>query len=118
MSPTLDTKPDDSPHFLIVGPFDPDDETDRFDVEHPADCPASDRQDGFYVDYDCEVAMHVEHEGIDTYFIHADDPAKGWDQDRVTTGRHEIEAWSIRHPAGPWGSEEWSAGLRLVEEAS
>ena len=112
-------------HFLIVGEFDPDD-PDLFDIEHSADCPVRTYlAAGYYPveEYTCEVQMHLDTAGLDEYFRHADDP-DGLEQhnahaEPVGPGRHAIEAWTQRHPAGPWGSEEWSSGLCIAKgEAS
>jgi len=105
-------------HFLVVHEFDPASD-EWFDVEHPDDCPLRE----WFLDapgalpelvLDCDVAM----DGIDTYFRHADDPDPDpWYREAVVpvpVGRHEIEAWFHRAPAGPWGPEEWDGGLRLV----
>lgn len=110
-------------HILIVGPFDPDDATDRFDVEHPADCPQSARYSGpdgeDINDYDCAVGVCIADGGIDCYFAHADDDTvTSAYVERVPEGRHLIEYWSIRHPGGPWGPDEWDGGVRTVEHVA
>jgi hypothetical protein len=103
-------------HFLVVQPFDPDNDDDQFDIEHP-DCPVQTYLAPDYPveEYACDVQMELDNAGIREWFIHADDPEQASpNQERVTTGRHEIEYWTVRHPGGPWGSDEWSAGLGLV----
>lgn len=107
-------------HVLVVGPFDPDDATDRFEVEHPDSCPESPRYSlpgGLEISgYDCAVGVYIDDAGIDCYFAHADDPARdiGY-AERVSEGRHPIEHWSLHHPGGPWGPDEWDGGLRTVD---
>lgn len=124
--PQISTTPTSpSVHWLVVGEFDqfnPDDDTDRFDVEHPDDCPQSLRYTGApgipdVLGYDCGVGVYIESDGFDTYFQHVDDPEKDtWYAERVAPGRWQIEVWSETHPGGPWGPTEYSGGLRLVHE--
>lgn len=110
-------------HWLVVGEFDPDDDTDLFDVEHPDGCPQSERYpaEGEYpavFDYDCHVGVVIACDGFDGFFQHADDPEKdGWYTERVGPGRHAIEGWSETHPGGPWGPTEYSGGIRTCEPA-
>lgn len=107
-----------SDHYLIVGPFDPDDDTDRFDVEHPADCPTIkmyDSPEGPVLVENCGVGYHVDAAGIDGWFQHADDPApSGYRLERVPAGRHRIEARSdtVRYA---YGVVEHDGGLRVAE---
>lgn len=108
-------------HFLVVAPFDPGDETGRFDVEHPPGCPVINQGDDKHpvLVENCGVGFHVDYYGITEYFVHADDddsPDTG--RERVLTGRHEIEAWHEVH-RGP-DYVEHSAGLRIrsAREAS
>lgn len=107
-----------SSHVLVVGPFDPDDDIDRFDVEHPVDCPVEHLgpPEHPYCIHTCGVGYHIEATGIAEWFIHADDPAPaGRYQIRVPTGRHGVETWSEMRPAGPWGPAEWDGGIELAD---
>lgn len=33
--------------------------------------------------------------------------------EHLEPGVYEVTYWYQRHPAGPWGSEEWDAGLNV-----
>jgi hypothetical protein len=106
-------------HFLVVAPFDPANDDDLFDVEHPDDCPRVDLgapvefHPAWY--YSCAVSFHLD-EGITAYFHHVDDPdADDWTEP-VGPGRHAIEAWSSFSPGGPWGGPEWDGGIQLAED--
>lgn len=107
-------------HFLVVAPFDPDDDTDRFDVEHPDDCPrlVVDRgPDGEPVTVEnCAVGFYIGEYGVTEYFCHIDDVDGDRGQEKVAPGRHEIEAWHEvhRHPE----YTEYDAGVRLVPQDS
>jgi hypothetical protein len=103
------------PHYLVVQPFDPDDDTDRFDIEHPS-CATEEIYGGAAVHYTCAVEAHVEAAGIDGYFRHADDPHGDLRRTPVGVGWHRIEAWqeAVRTLAGM----EYNAGLQLADGAS
>lgn len=110
---------DPVPHVLIVEPFDPDDDTDRYEIEHPANCPTiatHTSADGQHVawEYRCAVAHYEYEEGVSGFFRHADDPAPDDPYlPAVGVGRHLIEAWhrALRHVDGT----EYEGGLRLAE---
>lgn len=108
-----------SAHFLVVEPWDPDGEPgDLLSVEHPADCPSEivdHSPSGPIVALTCAVQYHIDGEGLDYTFAHADDPGAPPGVERVAPGRHEIEAWSWVTPGGPWGPTEYDGGLRLAE---
>jgi hypothetical protein len=94
-------------HFLVVEAFDPDDDTDRFTIEHPARCAT--------LDMPCHVG-HYEEDGIGSYFRHADDVDAFADWlPAVPVGRHAIEGWTKK--VG-WEFTEYDGGLRLVEGAA
>lgn len=102
-------------HWLVVLPWE-DDCPDLLQVEHPDDCPVVDLGEGG-LELGCAVEFYVGEYGLEEYFVHVDDEdAFNYDYtDKVAPGRHAIEYWEVRHPAGPWGPAEYDAGLRLVE---
>lgn len=103
------------PHFLVVGRFNPDDATDRFDIEHP-DCATEEIYGGRATRYTCGVEAHTEAAGIDGYFRHADDPDGNLRLTPVAVGRHRIEAWheTVRTLNGT----EYDGGLQLAGDDS
>lgn len=101
-------------HFLVVYDFDPEFD-DWYEIEHPDDCRSRLAKQW----YACGVEHYEGEEGIGSYWRHADDPDPyDHNAEPLKPGRYEIEVWHKRHPAGPWGSEEWDGGLRLTEAAS
>ncbi|HEY4377853.1 MAG TPA: hypothetical protein VGM93_11880 [Acidimicrobiales bacterium] len=100
-------------HFLVVEAFDPDDDTDRFEIEHPADCPTESIYEGRLLVHRCHVALH-EDNGITEHFRHADDPDPfDTGSEPVGVGRHPIEAWTEK--ISGWESTEYRGGLRLTD---
>jgi hypothetical protein len=108
-------------HYIVVEPWEPDVDPDELiQVEHPADCPtivryAGDGEHPDVVELNCDVGFYVGEHGLSEYFVHADDEDANDYAERVGPGRHEIEAWHVTHPGGPWGATEYDAGLRLAE---
>jgi len=102
-------------HWLVVREWDPED-PDVMDVEHPDDCPRVDLGEGGW-EYGCAFEFYIGEYGYSQYFVHVDDEdAFGYEYtDKIAPGRHAIEYWDVRHPAGPWGGAEWDAGIRLAE---
>ena len=95
-------------HVLHVEPFDPDDDTDRFTIEHPTRCGL--------LDLMCHVGHYEGDCAITEFFRHADDPDP-FDKHlpAVGVGKHLIEGYTVQTRAnGPWGAAEWNGGLRLV----
>jgi hypothetical protein len=107
-----------SAHYLIVGEYG---DEDLFDVEHPETCPdvviyEGDDEHPDVTDKNCMVGWLIRQSGIEGFFQHADDPAPdGYDQVRVSAGRHAIAPWETRHYSHYYGSHEWNAGLDLAE---
>lgn len=99
-------------HVLHVGPFDPDDDTDRFTIVHPARCETLDLQ--------CHVGYYEDTDNIADFFRHADDPDPiAPHLPTVGVGEHLIEGYTVQTRCnGPLGAAEWDGGLRLVGEAS
>lgn len=113
-------------HVLIVSEYDPD--GDHFEVRHPEGCPVetmdilsgeSEKPVAHYVlSYECAVGDLVSQVGLETYFVHADEPEESrWNTpEKVGVGEHAIEAWEVRYAGVPGYTEtEWDSGLRLVE---
>jgi hypothetical protein len=99
-------------HYLVVAPFDPDDDTDRFEIEHPAGCPTELIYDGRVLVYQCHEALE-EDNGITEYFRHTDDPDPTDPHTQpVGVGRHPIEAWVEK--INGWEFTEYRTGLALV----
>ena len=112
-----------SAHFLVVHPWDEDAEpSDLIEVEHAADCPTEvldwRAPDGQPVTaYNCAVQFCLDDCGLDEWFVHADaPPVHGRHVERVSPGRHEIEAWDIRYQTEC--GVEYDGGLQLVERAA
>ncbi len=105
-------------HWLIVGPFDPDDDTDMLRIEHSGECSIN-RCGGFYEDveeWSCHVGFYEEQDGVTGWFCHADDPelfVNG--RTVVPVGRHLIEAWSEKVEF--YWATEYNGGLRLAGAA-
>jgi hypothetical protein len=111
-----------SGHYLVVQPWEADVD-DLIEVEHPVDCPTIVRYEGDgdhpdAVDLNCAVGFYIGEYGVSEYFTHADDPDGPGGGEPVGVGRHEIEAWHVVHPGGPWGATEHDAGVRLVEDGA
>jgi hypothetical protein len=109
-----------SAHYLVVEPWESDAE-DLIQVEHPSNCPAivthaGDGEHPDVVEPNCAVGFYIGEYGVGEYFTHADDPDGLGGGEPVKVGRHEIEAWHVVHPAGPWGATEYDAGVRLVDQ--
>lgn len=99
-------------HVLVVAD-EYDEDGGGLDIEHPPGCPTVQAFSG--VDQiDCPIANEVYNSGLEMHFRHRDDPEKWPYAEYLAPGRYEIELWLERHPAGPWGPEEWSGGLRTV----
>lgn len=102
-------------HYLLVGSIDQDTGTPYWSIEHPAGCPTVVRavtpEGEEITDPACVVGSHISNAGIDSFGVELSD----WPSALPTTpGRYRIESWSDRFPSGPWGGEEWSAGLALI----
>jgi hypothetical protein len=117
-------------HVLVVGEY--SEHGDHFDVRHPEGCPVetmdilSDESEKpvahYLLSYECAVGEIVSQVGLETYFVHADEPE---DPDpwrtpvKVGVGRHDIVAWEHHYSGVPGYSEpEWESGLALAEETS
>lgn len=102
-------------HWLVVAD-EYDDDGGGLELEHDPRCPIVQQYEG--VDqYDCAVAFEVHNCGLEFFFHHRDDPDSWPYAERLDPGRYEIEVWSERHAAGPWGPEEYEGGLRTVSDS-
>lgn len=110
-------------HVLVVAPFDPESDDDRFDVEHSPDCPllhVDDDEDGNPILIEnCGVGFHLDQYGFTAYFLHADDQDSiDTGQQRVPAGRHEIELWTERIGGSCGLPVEWNSGVCLAAPAT
>ena len=99
------------PHVLVVS-------EDHIEVEHPAECPQVEQQDGHVLAYHCGVAWELDNYGMSEFFRPDEEDMTGGGATVLIPGRYLIE-WHqevYRHPEYPPEYDSW---IRLLypEEA-
>jgi hypothetical protein len=98
-------------HWLVI--LEPGED---YEIEHEPECPTEvyvidPRAGGGEVRiHTCLVGALLHEAGLEVL-----DGAPGEDWRKLSAGRYEIEGWTQRSPSGPWGPEEWDAGIMIVE---
>jgi hypothetical protein len=104
-----------SGHVLVI-----EEQGISYTILHEDDCPTEEWPSELrgvppVTIYTCNVGRMVGDVGLEFLQVPEEyGTAEGWDL--LPEGRYSLEFWSERHPAGPWGPEEWDAGVFVKEK--